>query len=154
GLALLNYQEVYGSLPPAYVTDAEGKKLYSWRVLILPYLEQPALYEAFDKTKAWNSPENAALSHQIIPVFESPGDPGELCSYFAIAGRGTAFEGSKAIGFRDVTDGLSNTICVVEARNTGHTWAEPYDIDLDGNTNVIGFGPGQLPGPGAQPFLL
>ena len=35
GIALHNYHDVYGSFPPAYVADANGKPMHSWRVLIL-----------------------------------------------------------------------------------------------------------------------
>ena len=43
GLALLEYHQKYGSFPPAFVADANGKPLYSWRVLILPELGRPTL---------------------------------------------------------------------------------------------------------------
>jgi hypothetical protein len=42
GLAILNYEEANGKLPPAYTVDKNGKPLLSWRVLILPYLEESA----------------------------------------------------------------------------------------------------------------
>jgi hypothetical protein len=147
GLALMNYQDIHGSLPPAYVTDAQGNKLYSWRVLILPYIEQAGLYNAFDKEKAWDDPVNRPVSQQIIGVFRSAGDEGALCSYFAVTGKGTAFEGSKAARYSDVTDGLSNTIYIIESQQLGRSWAEPYDIDIDSTPNLIGYAPGQVPGP-------
>lgn len=146
-IALHSYHDTYRSLPPAYVTDAQGNKLYSWRILLLPFLEQAPLYNAWDKSKSWDSPENMTLSQQMIPVFRSPTDEGGLCSYFGISGKGTAFEGSKAIRFSDVTDGISNTIWLVEARQQGKSWAEPFDIDIDSRADIVGFGPGQLPGP-------
>jgi hypothetical protein len=40
GLALHNYYSVYGVFPPAYVADESGKPMHSWRVLILPFLEE------------------------------------------------------------------------------------------------------------------
>src|SRR5882724_6224195 len=71
-LALINYHDTYRSFPSAVVTDADGQPLYSGRVLLLPFMEQAALYERFDKTKAWDSPENSALSKTIIRVFMDP----------------------------------------------------------------------------------
>ena len=57
-LALRNYESVYHALPPAYTVDAEGKPLHSWRTLILPYLEQQALYDKIDLSKPWDDPAN------------------------------------------------------------------------------------------------
>ena len=48
GLALHNYHETYGAFPPAYTVDADGKRLHSWRTLILPYLDQAPLYDKID----------------------------------------------------------------------------------------------------------
>jgi prepilin-type processing-associated H-X9-DG protein len=132
GLALHNYHEIYRQLPPAYVTDSQGKPLYSWRVLILPFIEQNALYEQFDKTKAWNAPENLAISNMMVPVFRSPGD-GSVApngtSYVCFTGPNTVLPGDKGISFASCTDGLSNTIMVVETQGIQGSWAAPNDID-------------------------
>src|SRR4051794_6845264 len=45
GLALQNYHDDYGTLPPAYIADSTGKPIHSWRVLLLPYIEQKLLYD-------------------------------------------------------------------------------------------------------------
>jgi hypothetical protein len=44
GLGLLNYESKYGCFPPAYVADATGKRLYSWRVLLMAEI---------DRTEGW-----------------------------------------------------------------------------------------------------
>ena len=51
GLALHNYHDAYGSFPPAWTTDADGRPLLSWRVLLLPFLDEAPLYEEFDLTE-------------------------------------------------------------------------------------------------------
>jgi hypothetical protein len=62
GLALYNYADAHGgTLPPAYVADAHGRPLYSWRVLILPYIEQRPLYDRFHLDEPWDSPNNRTL---------------------------------------------------------------------------------------------
>ena len=48
GLALQNYNDVYKCFPPVCTTDANGKPMHSWRVLILPFLEEKALYGKYD----------------------------------------------------------------------------------------------------------
>ena len=61
GLALRSYHQDQGRFPPAVVYSPEGRPLYSWRVLILPYLEQKDLYDEFDLNEAWDSPHNREL---------------------------------------------------------------------------------------------
>ena len=54
-LAFLVYHEVHGSFPPAYTVDENGKPLHSWRVLILPFIEQKALYDKIRLDEPWDS---------------------------------------------------------------------------------------------------
>ena len=72
GIAIHTYHDMHGALPPAIVKDADGKPLYSGMVLLLPYMEQDALYRQFDKSKAWDDPANFNLSHQMIPTLMNP----------------------------------------------------------------------------------
>ena len=132
-LALINYHDTYQSFPPAVVTDADGQPLYSGRVLLLPFMEQAALYERFDKTKAWDSPENSELSKTILRVFMDPSsaNPGAgQTDYLFVTGKGTVFEAGTTTKFMEVTDGTSNTVIVVEVENSGINWAEPRDLDI------------------------
>src|SRR5262245_54362905 len=119
-LALHNYHDVYKSFPPAVVTDADGKPLYSGRVLLLPYLEQNPLYTQFDLTKPWNSSQNMQISQTMIPVFHDPSNPttGPQTDYLFVTGTGTMFEAGQATTLNGVTDGLSNTIVIVEVRGS------------------------------------
>lgn len=128
GLALHNYHDTHRSFPPAFVADADGKPLYSGRVLLLPFMEQAALYESFDKSKAWDSPENQAISATMIKVFQDPADSNNSnCDYVFVTGPGTVFEGSKPIGMAEITDGTSNTILMVQTATGPSNWAEPTD---------------------------
>jgi type II secretory pathway pseudopilin PulG len=152
GLALHNYHDVYGEFPPQYVADSAGQPLYSWRVLILPYLEQDAISKAWDKTKAWDSPENAHLADMVLPVFQMPEETrlSNDTSYLAISGSNTLFEGAKSVKFREVIDGLSNTIIVVESKGSGVKWAEPRDLDIDSLTTVNSGAAAQINGGAAR----
>src|SRR4051812_11083639 len=55
-LAMRSYQADYGCLPPAYIADAQGKPMHSWRVLLLPYLDQAGLYDAYNFGEPWDGP--------------------------------------------------------------------------------------------------
>src|SRR5262245_66359 len=64
-LALLNYESRYGTFPPAYVADESGKPMHSWRVLILPDLDQQALYNDYNFSEPWDGPNNSRLLTRI-----------------------------------------------------------------------------------------
>jgi hypothetical protein len=145
GLALHNYHDTYRELPPAIVTDANGKPLYSGRVLLLPFLEQQGLFQQFDKSKAWDSPENLAISQQAVKVFQDPTNadrPKTRSDYVFVVGPGTLFETGAKTRFGDVTDGLSNTIAVIETKLGPDNWAAPIEWDATASNPA----PGNYPG--------
>jgi prepilin-type processing-associated H-X9-DG protein len=146
GLALHNYHDTYGELPPAVVTDANGQPLYSGRVLLLPFLEQAGLYASFDRNAAWDSPQNMALSQATIPTFIDPSNPnqGNQSNYTFVTGKGALFDPGTQVKFQDVTDGLSNTLAVIEWKGNGGSWAAPDGIDVAQLAN--GLPPGNHPG--------
>lgn len=136
GVALLSYEQKYGSLPPAYVEDKDGNRLHSWRVLILPFLgpEESALYDEYNLKESWESPQNRLLADRIPAVFRCPADepenPGSEneTSYLVIVGKGTAFPGATTVSRKDINDDHRQTIYVVEASATRILWTEPSDL--------------------------
>jgi len=76
GLGLQNYHVEHGCFPPAYVADADGKPMHSWRVLILPYMERRILYDSYNFDEPWNSPSNRYLAGHIPSEYTCPSDPG------------------------------------------------------------------------------
>jgi Protein of unknown function (DUF1559) len=147
GIALHNYHDTHGALPPAVVTDKDGKPLYSGRVLLLPFLEQAALYERFDKSKAWDSPENAPFTQIAIPVFQDPASQShapDRSDYVFASGAGTLFDGANKVSFNNVTDGLSNTIAVVATSAGADHWAAPSDWNIDSGAVPPSNHPGKL----------
>jgi prepilin-type processing-associated H-X9-DG protein len=150
GLALHNYHDIYGRFPPAYVADADGRRLYSWRVLILPFIEQKPLYDQFRLDEPWDSPANLPLSQTEIYVFCCPSDeasgtpasPG-MTNYLAIVGPWTMWPEAASRSFADFTDGMSNSLAVVEVRDSGIHWAEPRDLHVDQMTRGVNPAAGQ-----------
>jgi hypothetical protein len=134
GLGLLGYHEVYGKLPPAVVTDKAGRPLYSWRVLLLPFMEQQDLYKQFRLDEPWDSPHNQQfLKADAAAACYSPyglgGDPPGTTRYQVFVGPGTAFE-LPGLTFKDIADGPENTILVVEA-GRAVPWSKPEDLAYD-----------------------
>jgi hypothetical protein len=129
GNALLNYKEEHGTFPPAYIADKDGKPMHSWRVLILPYLEQHDLYAQYHFDEPWNSEHNRRLAVQIPSEYRCPADPSDAkttTSYLAVVGSQVAWPGDRPISNAESGDG--DAILVVEASNSDIDWLEPRDM--------------------------
>ncbi|AMV19550.1 DUF1559 domain-containing protein [Planctomyces sp. SH-PL14] len=133
GLSFHNYHDVFGKLPRSD-GDGEGQKTgLSWRVHILPFLDQAALYNQFHLDEAWDSEHNKALIERMPKVYQSPGvdEPGKT-SVHVFTGKGTPFDGDTGKGFRDFTDGLSNTLfAVLAGPDTAEIWTKPGGLPFD-----------------------
>lgn len=141
-LALHNYHDTHKTFPPAVLLGPDGKTKYSWRVAILPYLDQQALYEQYRKDEPWDSDNNKKVLAHIPPTFRHPNNEGSTnTSYFAMIGDKTGFGNTDGQGnkIRSFTDGLSNTIMVVEA-DRDIPWTKPEDIAYDDAKPIPEFG--------------
>jgi prepilin-type processing-associated H-X9-DG protein len=143
GLAMHYYQAAHGTLPPAAVTDKNGRPLLSWRVAILPYLESSHLYSEFHLDEPWDSPHNRSLLDAMPLVYACPSDrarkPGTT-GYQTVIGPATAFTPDfKPLAFQDITDGLSRTFLVGESRRCV-PWTKPEDLPFDMSVPLTGLG--------------
>ena len=135
-LAMHNYHDAYRTFPPAYSKGTDGKPLLSWRVHILPYLEQKSLYDEFHKDEPWDSEHNKSLISRMPAVYACPSGSRTLAkegktTYLTPRGPATIFPGAEAFGIKDVLDGTSNTILVVDASDAAAvTWTKPDDWDI------------------------
>jgi hypothetical protein len=130
GLAFHNYHDVTGALP-ADITDKNGKALLSWRVAILPYIEQDQLYKQFKLNEPWDSANNKPLIAKMPDIYAPirvKGKEGETF-YQTVTGPNTLFDGKKQTLAR-ILDGTSNTGLVFQAAEAV-TWSKPGDMVLD-----------------------
>ena len=136
GYAFQTYHDHFNAFPPAFIADASGTPMHSWRVLILPYLDDARaarIYARYDFSKPWNSAENMALADEIPRVYQNPyrNDSKSFDTHvMVIRGPGTLFPDDQQIRFADITDGAAHTILVVEVAKTQTCWLEPKDLDV------------------------
>ncbi|HVU90325.1 MAG TPA: DUF1559 domain-containing protein [Pirellulales bacterium] len=145
GLAMLNHHDAYNRLPARAIRDKDGKPLLSWRVAVLPYLDQAALYKEFHLDEPWDSEHNKKLIARMPPVFTNPtmSEPGKT-NYLAMTGEGTVFGGfapQPGLRLAQMIDGTSNTILVVEADpDLAVEWTKPDDFHFDPEKPLAGLG--------------
>jgi hypothetical protein len=142
-LAMHDINSANGTFPPAAICDSKGKPLLSWRVAILPYIEQQNLYTQFKLDEPWDGPNNSKLLSRMPKEYAFPGDPAPQAGnthYRVFVGNGAAFEWCKGARMpQDFPDGTSNTILVVEAA-TAVPWTKPEELDYDPDSALPALG--------------
>lgn len=139
GLAFHVYYDNWKSLPPRVIEKeaADGTVLkHSWRVAILPYLGLQEVYDAYRFDEPWDSEHNLELARTKMPdVYQHPNDDRDepYTSIVVFDAEGGLFNGTSKVEFKDVHDGLSNTIAAVEAK-TEIIWTQPDDLEFSADT--------------------
>jgi hypothetical protein len=132
GIAMHNYHDANGFFPPAAITDKKGKKLHSWRVAILPYIEQNNIYSQLKLDEPWDSEHNKKFTSVSIKTYMDPRieTPAGKTTYRVFVGQKAPFDWVKGRSSLSITDGTSNTIMVVSAGEPIE-WAKPEDFEFD-----------------------
>lgn len=143
---LVLYESEHERLPAYANFDATGKPLLSWRVHMLPYLDEQELYEQFHLDEPWDSPHNKKLIPLMPSVYRNPAsrlavEEGKS-GYLGVFGKGCAFTGAKeGITMSSVTDGLSRTVNLVQvADDAAEIWTRPADWKPDPENPTKGLG--------------
>src|SRR4051812_27527680 len=129
---MMMHEENQRHLPGAN-TQQPGGSPVSWRVAILPYIEEAALFNQYKKDEPWDGPNNKPLSGRTPANFISPGDTtnNTYTNFYVITGPDTAFPQDQALRMSDIQDATGNTIFVVELGGGTIPWSEPRDITVD-----------------------
>ena len=121
-LAVHNYHDAYNRMPFSFVGDQFESGDLSWRVRVLPYIEEMSLYEEIDKKSAWDNLANKPFSNRMPEAFGI--DSNSLSDIAWV-------KTSKLItSFHDITDGTSNTIMFVQ-NPAGIPWMRKNDLTVD-----------------------
>jgi len=137
--ALNAYAEDHGAYPAPALLSKSGRPLLSWRVLLLPYLGEEELYDRFDLNAAWDAGQNQSITYDEMPsVYRHPDSQGwsTETAYHLVIGAGTLFPRTGPLSPKQVIDGSTKTILVVEARASS-IWTEPMDVDLASTGGTI-----------------
>ena len=144
-LAAINYADSNNGRLPADLVDKDGKPLLSWRIELLPYVEQLDLYQQFRRNEPWDSDHNKKLLARMPAVFASPRVKVKAAGhtvYQGFSGPGAVFETGKPRLFpAHITDGTSNTILAVES-SVAVPWTRPMDLPFDEKKDLPELGKG------------
>ncbi|TVS19869.1 MAG: DUF1559 domain-containing protein [Planctomycetaceae bacterium] len=133
----------YGQFPPAFVPDQDGRPIHSWRVLILPFIEQQGLYQQYEFAEPWDGPNNRRLLSQIPSLYRCPSDVrtgrgvSEWTSYVAVVDTRAAWPGPTSAKLSGFPAGAAMTILVLEDQSQEIPWMEPRDLTLEQAVSVL-----------------
>ncbi|MEO0529801.1 MAG: sigma-70 family RNA polymerase sigma factor [Planctomycetota bacterium] len=132
GIAFLTYEDEHGHLPSSTVPIDSSVPLLSWRVAMLPYLGEQALYDRFRHNEPWDSPHNSKLVSRMPEAYRNPRSrqPQDLgkTNYLAVAGPNAFLEMRRERRLAEIVTGTSNTIAVVEVQDGRSVeWTRPVD---------------------------
>lgn len=114
----------------------EVRPLLSWRVWILPFLGETALFDKFNLEEPWDSEHNKKLitrmpASLVSPHFSREATKAGKTGLVAVTGDQTLISGNKNIRENDIEDGVKNTLLFVEVKEEhGVIWTKPEDVSI------------------------
>jgi hypothetical protein len=143
-LGLLNHEAVFKAFPPPAILSKDGKPLLSWRVKILPFIDENRMYQDFHRDEPWDSPHNKQFIARMPAVYRclksKVADSGRTV-YQVPRGPSTVFPGPEGIAIRKIIDGTSLTISIVEVDDEHAVpWTKPDDWSFDPENPTAGLG--------------
>lgn len=157
GLGMHNYHEEHDQFPIGATVDATGNPHHGWAARILPYLDQPDLFQQIDFNQSWTAEVNRQVFEKPLRVLENPSlsydfEPGDnertdrsgyRPAHYAANQRLLGLNGGLRI--RDIKDGTSQTIMGGEVKAGIRAWGDP--LNIRDPAQGINQGPGTFAGP-------
>lgn len=132
--ACAEYRATNGSLPPALVSDKDGRPMHSWRVLILPYLGYANLYDRYHFDEPWDGPHNRLLAQEMPHEYRCPACAGRsdvTTNYLAVVGPTTPWPGGRAVRNQEIEGNEATTVLFVEVADSDINWMSPCDMAFE-----------------------
>jgi hypothetical protein len=150
-ISSLNYESATGEFPTHAIYSEEsdqGTPLLSWRVAILPFLDETVLYNQFHHDEPWDSPHNLSLIPLMPDFFKHPLVPDGMTNFQAVTSAFNTGEPEtmfpltwRGLSLNDIVDGTSNTALFVEANpDQAVVWTQPDDLVFDPLDPTFGLG--------------
>ena len=127
-LAVHTFHDARDNKLPADILGPGGRPLLSWRVALLPYLDEGYLFEQFKLDEPWDSPANKPLGRYVPAVYRSAGAGPGLTRVKMLRGPDATLDPAGNRTFADFRDGSSNTVGVVDT-GAAVEWTKPGDLD-------------------------
>lgn len=136
-LGILNYESARGQLPAARQSLPDSNFDHTWRVWIHPFIESSTFYSTYRANEPWDSPANRKCIDQtqidrwLYQCSEHKKPEERQTHYLAIVGEQTMWPPDRARTLSEISDGISNTILLIEAPHKNVIWAKPEDMSFD-----------------------
>jgi hypothetical protein len=131
GKGMHNHNDGTGAFPAAAAAPAgqPGQPVRSWRLDLLPYVNEKPLFDRFDPAQPWDGPRNRAAADTPVRVYWPADEPNTARTrYRVFTGPNTPFPApGRKPRLADFQDGMSMTILIADAAEVG-PWAEPKDL--------------------------
>jgi uncharacterized protein (TIGR03067 family) len=124
-----------GRFPPSAICNADGKPLLSWRVALLPYLDETGLYDQIELDEPWDSAHNKKLLEKMPAVY---GSEGTETYYQVFTGPGTVFDGKEGVKSEDIKAPQQTVLMAEAARPV--PWTRPADLACNPGKELPGLG--------------
>jgi prepilin-type processing-associated H-X9-DG protein len=143
-MILLMNAERTGALPQAATDGSTDRPFHTWRISMLPNIEQPQVAEAYNWAEPWDSPHNSQLLSAQIDIFQCPGGHSLFqerrpvtTSYFAVVGPQTVWPPNRGLQLNEITDRRDQTILLLEASGLEVPWGKPQDLSYDEAVSIL-----------------
>jgi hypothetical protein len=166
--AVEKYHKDKGHYPPPAILGKDGKPLLSWRVALLPYMENAwinnpggpgekhinspkELYDRFKLDEPWDGPNNKKLIDKLPSIYRAPwsaipyhqSNIGKTM-VLAVVGKGAIFDPTKkTVSDSDVRDGPKQTLLLLQLEEPAQAvyWSKPADVELTADGKLPADGP-------------